>query len=156
MIEIDIPGRGLLRLSHVVLDVNGTLAVDGHLIEGVPDRIAALLDRLSVHLLTADTHGAQQDIDAQLGLTAHRLTPGGERVQKAEYISQLGPSSVAAIGNGGNDAGMLKTAALSIAVIGREGASGEAIAAADVVVVGAADALDLLLQPKRLIATLRR
>lgn len=156
MIEIDIPGRGFLRLSHVVLDVNGTLAVDGKLIDGVPERLAALREYVTVHLLTADTHGAQADIDAQLGLSAHRLTPGGERVQKAEYVSQLGASGVAAIGNGGNDAGMLKTAALSIAVIGREGASGEAIAAADVVVVGMADALDLLLKPRRLVATLRR
>jgi P-type E1-E2 ATPase len=156
MIEIDVPGWKLLRLSHAVLDVNGTLAVDGRLIDGVPDRLSALRRRLTIHLLTADTHGAQLDIDAQLGLTAHRLAPGGERAQKAEYVNQLGASSVAAIGNGSNDAGMLKAAALSIAVIGREGVSAEAIAAADVVVVGAADALDLLLNARRLIATLRR
>ena len=156
MIEIDIPGRGQLRLSHAVLDVNGTLAVDGRLIDGVAERLARLRGQVSVHLLTADTHGAQAEIDKALNLKAQRLTPGGERAQKAEFVNRLGASGVAAIGNGANDAGMLQAAALSIAVIGREGASGEAVAAADVVVVGIADALDLLLNPKRLVATLRR
>jgi P-type E1-E2 ATPase len=156
MIEIDIPGRGLLRLSHAVLDVNGTLAVDGRLIDGVAERLARLREQVSVHLLTADTHGAQAEIDKALNLRAHRLAPGGERAQKAEFVNPLGASAVVAIGNGANDVGMLKAAALSIAVIGREGASGEAVAAADIVVVGIADALDLLLNPKRLVATLRR
>ncbi|HEY4688091.1 MAG TPA: ATPase P [Anaerolineae bacterium] len=156
MIEIEIPGRGRLMLAYAVLDVNGTLAVDGHLIDGVADRLAALRDRLAIHLLTADTHGGQAAIDALLGLRAHRLTPGDERAQKAEFVERLGAASVAAIGNGSNDAGMLKAAALSIAIIGREGASREALAEADVVVVGIADALDLLLNPKRLIATLRK
>ena len=156
MIEIDVPGRGALRLSHLVLDVNGTLAVDGILIDGVPERLAALRERLTVHLLTADTHGGQAAMDRQLGLTAHRLAPGGERAQKADFVNQLGAAGVVAIGNGSNDAGMLEAAALSIAVIEREGASGEAIAAADVVVAGVANALDLLLNPRRLTATLRR
>ena len=156
MLEIDVPGRGTLLLSHLVLDVNGTLAFDGVLIDGVPERLAALRGRLTLHLLTADTHGGQAAMDRQLGLIAHRLIPGGEREQKAEFVNQLGAAVVVAIGNGANDAGMLEAAALSIAVIEREGASAEALAAADVVVASIADALDLLLAPKRLIATLRR
>jgi soluble P-type ATPase len=118
--------------------------------------LARLRELLEVHLLTADTHGGQAAIDVQLGLTAERLARGDERGQKARFAERLGASSVAAIGNGANDAGMLEAAALSIAVVGREGASGEAIAAANVVVVDIADALDLLLIPRRLIATLRR
>ena len=35
MIEIDIPGYKTLHLEHLVLDYNGTLAVDGVLIDGV-------------------------------------------------------------------------------------------------------------------------
>jgi P-type E1-E2 ATPase len=156
MIEIDVPGRGLLRLSHLVLDVNGTLAVDGLLIDGVPERLAVLRERLTLHLLTADTHGGQAAIDKELGLTAHRLAPGGERAQKAEFVNRLGAAGVVAIGNGANDAGMLEAAALSIAVIEREGTSSEAIAAADVVVASVTNALGLLLNPRRLIATLRQ
>jgi len=156
MIELDVPGWKTLRLEHAVFDVNGTLAVDGRLIDGVADRLAALRTRLQVHMLTADTHGGQAAIDRQLGLVAHRMTPGGEREQKAAFVEQLGGSGVVSMGNGANDAGMLKASALSIAVLGREGASGETLAAADVVVTNIRDALDLLLLPKRLSATLRR
>lgn len=156
MIEIDIPGWKTLRLDHAVFDVNGTLAVDGRLIDGVADRLAALRQRLQVHMLTADTHGGQAAIDRQLGLVAHRMRPGGEREQKAAFVERLGESGVVAMGNGANDVGMLKASVLSIAVLGREGASGETLAAADVVVTDIRDALDLLLLPKRLSATLRR
>ena len=156
MIEIDVPGWKTLRLEHAVFDVNGTLAVDGRLIDGVVDRLAALRDRLQVHMLTADTHGGQAAIVRQPGLAAHRMTPGGEREQKAAFVERLGGSGVVSMGNGANDAGMLKASVLSIVVLGREGASGETLAAADVVVTNIRDALDLLLLPKRLSATLRR
>jgi soluble P-type ATPase len=40
VIEIEIPGRGTYRLRHPVLDVNGTIAVEGELVEGVAGRVA--------------------------------------------------------------------------------------------------------------------
>jgi P-type E1-E2 ATPase len=156
MILLTIPGYKDVTLEHVVLDVNGTLAVDGVLLEGVSDRLAALEKVLKVHLLTADTHGGQAGIDAQLGLTASRIQPGREREQKADYVTRLGAERVVAIGNGANDAGMLAQVAIGIAVLDREGLSTEAMQAASVVVASALDALDLLLNPKRLVATLRR
>lgn len=157
MIELTIPGHGIIQLEYVVLDVNGTLAIDGVLIEGVAERLAALRDRVQVRLLTADTHGRQSELDRQLGLTADRLQPGGrESEQKADYVLSLNAAQVAAIGNGANDAGMLQAAALGVAVLGREGLSVEALAAADVIAANILDALDLLLNPNRLVATLRR
>ena len=157
MIELQIPGRGIIELEYAVFDVNGTLAVDGQLIEGVEPLIAQLRDRLEVRLLTADTHGKQAEIDRQLEFTADRLQPGGhEREQKADYVRALGAHKVVAIGNGGNDVDMLKAAALGIAVIGHEGAAFETLAAADVVTYDVIDAIGLLLNPKRLVATLRR
>jgi soluble P-type ATPase len=71
-------------------------------------------------------------------------------------VEQLGTEQVVAIGNGANDAQMLSAAALGIAILGREGLASEALQAADLVVGGIEDALDLLLHPPRLIATLRR
>ena len=156
MLEVAIPGRDALRLRHLVLDVNGTLAVDGHLQAGVAERLAELQQHLTLHLLTADTHGGQDRIDQALGVTAVRLRhdlPGG--VQKADHVRSLGPASVVAVGNGANDALMLRAAALGIAVVEREGAAMAALQAADVVVTSAIDALDLLLFPRRLVATLR-
>ena len=157
MIELHIPGRGIVELKYAVFDVNGTLATDGQLIIGIEPLIAQLRDRVEVRLLTADTHGKQAEIDRLLQLTADRLQPGGhEREQKADYVRALGAQHVVAIGNGGNDVDMLKAAALGIAVSGHEGAAFEALAAADVVTHDAVDAIGLLLNPKRLIATLRR
>jgi len=46
MLEIDIPGYRALRLVHLVLDYNGTLACDGALVDGVGDRLAALAGML--------------------------------------------------------------------------------------------------------------
>lgn len=156
MLELTIPGRGTIVLHHAVFDVNGTLATDGVLIEGVAERLQALKGYLEIHLLTADTHGRQAEIDRQLGLTAQRMKSGGEREQKAAYVNDLGAENVVAIGNGANDVGMLEAAAIGIAVLGVEGLNSEALQAADVVVASIYDALDLLLKPKRLIATLRR
>ena len=156
MIELKIPGRGELRLQHLVSDVNGTLAVDGVLIDGLSKRIAQLRDRLSVHLLTADTHGRQAVIDEQLNLSAVRVQPGNEAAQKADYVRNLGAESVIAIGQGANDSEMLKAAGLGICVMSSEGVAVETLLAADLVVPDILTALDLLDNPVRILATLRK
>ncbi|MBI3949476.1 MAG: ATPase P [Acidobacteria bacterium] len=156
MIEINIPGVGPCRFEHLVLDVNGTIARDGQLLSGVKERLDRLRERIEVHLITADTHGAQASIDQELRLTATRLPPTGQAQAKLAYIQQLVPQTVVAIGNGANDALMLEHAALGILVIGHEGAAVETLLRAKVVVTDIGEALELLLYPHRLIATLRR
>ena len=156
MIEIDVPGWRRLRLDNLVLDLNGTLAVDGHLLP-VHASVGELRQRLNVCLLSADTHGTLDEVADALGVRAVRLEPGGgEAEQKAEFVRGLGPESVAAVGNGANDVAMLKIAALAVTVLGEEGCAVHAIQASDVLVGSADEALDLLLHPQRLAATLRR
>lgn len=155
-IELDIPGRGPVRLEHVVLDVNGTLALDGLLIPGVRGALASLGGRLQVHLLTADTYGRQAGIDQALRLEAVRLLPGREAEQKAAFVRRLGAEHVVAIGQGANDARMLREAALGIAVLSVEGLACETLAGADVLVPDITSALGLLENPMRVVATLRR
>ncbi len=155
MIEFTIPGRGTLRLEHLVLDVNGTLALDGKLIDGVEQALARLHDRLEIHLITADTHGRQAEIDWQLGLQAVRLQPGGEVEQKAAFVRQLGVEKTAAIGQGANDAGMLREAVIGVAVLSREGLAADARNAADLVVPDILAALELFEKPLRIVASLR-
>jgi len=156
MIELSIPGRGSLRLEHLVTDVNGTLAIDGVLMDGLAKRIASVRDRLRVHLLTADTHGRQAVIDQQLNLVATRLIEGNEQEQKRAFVEKLGADHVLAIGQGANDASMLKTAALGICVMSAEGAAVETILAADLVLPNIFSAFDLLDKPIRIIASLRK
>jgi P-type E1-E2 ATPase len=156
VIELNIPGRGVIRIEHLVSDVNGTLAVDGQLIPGVGRALAALQDRLVVHLLTADTHGKQEIIDRQLGLKAVRIPPGDEAAAKARYLQQLGSETVAAVGQGANDAEMLRQAAIGICVQSKEGVAVETLMAADILAPDILSALDLLGSPLRLVASLRR
>lgn len=156
MIELNIPGHGILRLEHLVSDVNGTLALDGQIIDGLIRPLRNLRDRLNLHLLTADTHGRQHRIDQQLGLEAVRIQPGNEGERKAAYIRHLGAEGVVAIGQGANDAAMLQAAGLGICVLSKEGTALATIQAADIVVPDIFTALELLEKPIRIVATLRR
>lgn len=156
MIELTIPGRGQVQLDHLVSDVNGTLALDGRLMEGVAAALTTLADRLSIHLLTADTHGRQDTIDRQLGLEAVRIPAGDEAEAKAAYVNELGAERVVALGQGANDAGMLHTAQIGICLISPEGLAVEALTAADIVAPDILSALALLENPLRIVASLRR
>lgn len=156
MIELTIPGRGSYKFEHLVTDVNGTLAVDGQLLDGLPRQITSLRNRLTIHLLTADTHGRQAAIDEQLNLTAVRVQPGNEAVQKAEYVRRLGAENVIAIGQGANDSKMLEAAALGICVMSQEGVAVETLMSADLLTPDIFAALDLLDHPMRIIASLRK
>jgi P-type E1-E2 ATPase len=156
MIELNIPGMGAFRLDQLVCDVNGTLAVDGKLLDGVAERLANLQDRLTVHLLTADTHGRQNEIDQALNLSAVRLQAGGEAEQKAAYVNRLGAERVIAIGQGANDALMLRSAALGICILSQEGTAVVTLQSADLLTANIFSAFDLIENPNRIVATLRR
>ena len=152
MIRIDIPKREIIELHHAVFDVNGTLAIDGIPIPGVVDRLQALGEHLSLHALTAGTHGNIAELERALGMPLQIISTGED---KARFVQQLGSASVIAFGNGVNDAPMLRLAAIGVAVLAAEGVSIAAVQAADVLAHGPIDAIDLVLNPKRLVATLR-
>jgi soluble P-type ATPase len=153
MIRIEIPQRGTIELHHAVYDVNGTLAVDGVPLPGVTESLKRVAELLSIHILTAGTHGNLEAIEQILGFPLQRISTGDD---KARYVQALGPDSVVAIGNGANDAAMLRLAAIGIAVLSHEGMALSTLQAADVLTHGPVDAMNLLLHPKRLISTLRR
>jgi soluble P-type ATPase len=155
MISIDIPGFGKLELAHLVLDYNGTLALDGKLLAGVAEALSGLAPSIRIHVITADTFeiAREQLADLPIELT---ITPVDSQANaKLQFVSALGASTVVAIGNGRNDHKMLDAAALSIALIQREGGATEALASADLASTNVLDALELLRNPKRLVATLR-
>lgn len=154
-IPVDIRGFGRLTLGHLVLDFNGTLAVDGAVLPGVKPRLRKLGRSLHLHVVTADTFGKARASLGGVDCELHILARGDEDRAKAAYVRRLGANRVACIGNGRNDRLMLRGAALGIATIQREGAAAQALLAADIVVHDVRDALDLLLEPRRLVATLR-
>ncbi len=156
MIEISIPDFGNLRIRHLVLDYNGTLACDGKLLDGVKEELITLSKSLDIHVLTADTFGkAKAGLD---GIPCElTILPEGAQDDKGklDFITQLGASETACIGNGRNDRLMLEKSALGIAVILEEGAASLTLASADVVCKDIVAALKLFSHPLRLTATLR-
>ena len=155
MIALDIPGFGNYVLTDLVLDINGTLSVDGKLLPGVAARCRDLAEVVNIHLLTADMRGTAAGIADELGVRWTRVRAGGEAEQKRLFVEELGGHHIVAIGNGHNDAEMLAAAGLGIAVLGAEGASVRALMQADLAVADICTALDLLLHPTRIVATLR-
>jgi P-type E1-E2 ATPase len=154
-IEVVIPGkRRPLRIGHVVFDFNGTLAVEGRLARGVASRLKALAAQVDVVVMTADTFGTGRRALARLPAAVRIVRTG--TVMRRLVVALGGGRRVAAIGNGTNDVPMLRAAALGIVVIGEEGTSAEAVRAATVIARDINVAIDLLLRPKRLVATLRR
>lgn len=155
MLEIEIPDFGKLALHHLVLDYNGTLALDGKLLEGVAERLRILVGQLEIHVLTADTFGTVAANMQDIPCTVHVLPRSEQDKGKLRYVEELGPEKTISIGNGRNDRLMLKKSTLGFAIIQGEGAAVEAILGADVVLPDISAALDLLINPLRLIATLR-
>lgn len=156
MITFDIPGFKKIEAEHLVMDFNGTMAIDGILIDGVAELLEVLSSKLSVHVLTADTFGTSKHELAATGCTLYILDPEKQEMQKEQYVTTLGKDSVIAIGNGANDSFMMFQAALSILTLQQEGACGNLFSIADIVCTSITDALKLLLNPLRVTATLRK
>jgi len=155
MIDISIPGFGEIMIEHLVLDYNGTLAVDGKLIDGVTERLQHLARKVKIHVITADTFGSVkeqlQGIDCQLAI----LPAENQHIRKLNYVTELGANRVMCIGNGRNDHLMLQNATLGVAVMHDEGMATAAMNSADLIMPDILTALDLLSNSLRLIATLR-
>jgi soluble P-type ATPase len=155
MLDIAIPGFKDLRLKYLILDYNGTIAYQGKLLAGVKEKLESLAQSLEIHILTADTFGTVKDQVARLPACLSVIPAGDQAQAKREYVERLGCEHAVTMGNGRNDRLMLRDAALGIAVLEAEGGATEALMAGDVVAPGILAALDLLLAPDRLKATLR-
>lgn len=156
MIELTIPGRGNIQINNLVLDVNGTIALDGNILPGVVERFNRIRDRLDIYLITANTNAKQKNIDLFLGMHAHIIQKHNEIEQKKEFIKKLNSNTVIAIGQGANDRGMLELAEIGICVISPEGTYIKTLMAADIVTPDILTALDLVENPMRLVSTLRQ
>jgi len=156
MNKITIPNFATLRLQHIVLDYNGTIATDGLLKESVKVLINELCKTFSIHIITADTFGSVAQQSQNLKITLKILASSDHMQEKADYIDELGADGCVAIGNGNNDKKMLQTASLGIAVLGEEGCATETMLASDIICKCIEDALELFTKQKRVVATLRK
>lgn len=155
MLEIELPNKEKICLKYLVSDFTGTLSVDGILVSGVKENLNEIAKFLEIHILTADTFKKAKQALEGINAKVVILNPGDEDIQKEKYIEQLGKQWVIALGNGRNDKRMLKEAKIGIAIMLEEGCAVETLLNADIIVKSVLDALDLILNPKRLIAILR-
>jgi P-type E1-E2 ATPase len=154
MITASIPGWGEIALEYLLVDFNGTIAFNGEIKKGVRELLEELSKNLKVFVVTADTYDSI-DKEAAGSFKVVKTGKMSSGIDKAELVRQLGPEQVAVVGNGANDAMMLREAGLGIAVLGEEGCAASAMREADVVVADITSALGILLHPERLVATLR-
>lgn len=153
--HIEIPDYKTLELDYLLLDYNGTIAVDGGIRETVKERLRALAGQLKIYILTADTYGNAEKMCEGLPVEIRTFPTEGALFEKYKVVEQLGEERCISIGNGRNDKLMCRASGLSVAVIEQEGMCGKLLGEADVCTRSIEDALDLFLYPKRLIATLR-
>ena len=149
---IDIPRYKKIVAETVIFDLNGTLAIDGKVDREVLEMLDKLNKKYKVVILTADTSGTVKKMFREYNnIIVEIINTMDEKTQVAKNYSPY-----IAIGNGNNDVEVFKNSELSIVIIGREGCSTKALFSSDVVVNNIIDAIGLLLNEKRLIATLRR
>lgn len=156
MIELSINGFNKnLQLHHLILDFNGTLAIDGKLINGVREKLNTLSKNISIHVITGNTFKTAEEELKDIQCKIVLLSSDNQGIEKENYIKQFNSNSIISIGNGRNDCLMLKESAIGIAVIQKEGTATETLLVSDIICTNILDALDLLNNPLRLKATLR-
>ncbi|WP_297504991.1 HAD family hydrolase [Thermococcus sp.] len=147
---MEIPNHGRIEFRAVLFDLNGTLGESGRVGEEVKHLLERLAEKYTVVVLSADTFGTLEEEFKGLPVRIERVSNGVEKAKIAE-----GYKPYAAVGNGNNDVAMLEGAELAFCVVGPEGASTDALLASDVVVKDVKDAIAMLLNEKKVIATLR-
>jgi len=143
------------NIKHIVLDYNGTIAKDGILKEDIHSLLEELSQNYTLHVITADTFGSVKEQISAYKIKLYILKSQDHTQEKKDYLLSLGADMTIAIGNGNNDAIMLQSAHIGIAVLGDEGCATKALLESDIVCKNIKDALELPLHPKRLLATLR-
>ncbi len=154
--NLKIPNFKDLEIENIVFDYNGTLAKDGLITQKTAKLLFEICEKYKVFVVTADTFGNAKEELKDFGLELVVLKSKNHMNEKALFVEKLNKNKTISVGNGNNDAKMLKTAIISIAIIGEEGCSKEALISSDIICKDINDAMGMFLNPKRLIATLRK
>lgn len=154
--NVHIPNFKTLEIHNIVLDFNGTIAKDGIFLTHLSGILKELTTMFTVYVITADTNESVRAQMQSYDVNITILQTLDHTQEKADLIKSLKPSTCIAIGNGNNDVMMLDVASIGICVMGDEGCASQALMKSDIVCRNVQDALELILKPHRLIATLRQ
>jgi soluble P-type ATPase len=151
---IAVPGWGSVELENIVLDLNGTLTESGDFIPGVVNYLEKLkAEGFKIYILSGDTRGTLEHVFPD-SLEIEPVVTRTAR-EKRTFVELIGAEHTVCVGNGNIDVEMFKVARLSICTIQAEGATIQAMLQADIVVTHIKHALEILLDPEKMIATLR-
>lgn len=157
-VAIDIPGFGRRVIHTIISDYTGTLSQRGRLAPETKARLRRLLKLVDLEIVTTDSYGtARQQMRgiAEPNLLRRKC----HDIEKRDFTRRFALAHVAAFGNGNKDRLLLRAVkeggGLAIAVDNGEGCAVDALMHANIFVVGAVNALDLLLNPTACKATLR-
>lgn len=155
MIKVDIPGNAEISIENVVFDMNGTISEDGIIKDDVKNLLNELSKIVKIYVITSDTFGTAESQLKGINAELFILKGKNHTYEKREAIFKLGCSKTAVIGNGVNDSEMLKYGIIGIGILAGEGLALKTALNCDIIVSKPEDAINLLLNQKRLIATLR-
>ncbi len=151
--EYKVPHGETFEIDTIVLDLNGTLSVNGKIPEGVKKRIDKLIGLdFKIILFTGNKRGTADELCKDIGIE-YKVTQTGK--EKEVEMLKLDTKKCAAIGNARIDIGAFKHAKLSILTLQAEGIHAKSISYVDVIVPSILDALDLFINKDSLCATLR-
>lgn len=153
--KIDIPGIQPLEIKNIVFDYNGTIAIDGKVIDGVSENINELAGEFDFYVITADTFGSVEKELEKTQCKVIKIPQSSQDISKLNFVKGLGSDTTLAVGNGRNDKLMLQEAVLGIGILQDEGMCTEILLNTDILVKSIVDVFGYLGNEKRLIATLR-
>ena len=146
MLNFLIPGHDNVKIENILIDFNGTLAVDGILHEGIADKLAELSKIVNITVVSADTNCTIKEQLKNVPIEVRAFDGKNVSEEKKNILRQLNPVRTAVIGNGFNDHKMMREARVAISLF----------SFTDICVSSIHDALDLFLKPNRIIATMRK
>lgn len=156
-INVKIPWGEKYIIQNVVFDLNGTLAIDGEIAKSTEELLKELAKDTKLYIITADTHNTAEKIRKEIGGLCEIIVLKSDEhdLEKARFVHSLGFRETVTLGNGANDLKMVQEGILSFGVIGEEGAYGPLLSKVDIVVNHIDHAIKMLLNPMKIVATIR-
>jgi len=156
MISILRPGQEPLNVDFILIDFDGTLAIDGRVHPKAKDKVNLLAKRAKIYVLAKGEKERVEGVLNKVKTEVVWIPPEGASQAKLDLLRQLGGSRTVAIGNGVEDAPMIEEASLGICMLSQEGTAASTLQKADLVFTSILDALDFLLKPLRQQGTLSK
>ena len=149
-------GVGEIEVDTIILDLNGTLAVNGSIVKGAKERLGKLKELgYKIFLLTGNQRGNAGELCHELGIDfkVAKTSDEKEAITK-EFINSS--KGVVSIGNARIDIGTFKDAKVRIGTLQAEGIHTGIIEYIDILVPSLINALDLLIDEDTFNATMRK